>query len=129
MTLDPVETLQKLVQTPSVNPMGRDVSGPIYRESRMAALLGQICEKEGWPYSHQRVDEDRFNLLALIEGSPAPQAGGELMLWDVHQDTVPVAGMTVDPFGGVIRDGRVYGRGACDVKGVDGGDARGACRA
>ncbi len=43
--------------------------------------------------------------------------GGEFLLWDVHQDTVPVEGMTVDPFGGETRDGHVYGRGACDVKG------------
>src|SRR6187401_935802 len=117
MPLDPVETLQKLIQTPSVNPMGRDVSGPIYGESRMTALLGQICEGQGWPYSHQRVDDGRFNLLAFVEGSPTPQDGGEIILWDVHQDTVPVDGMTVEPFGGEIRDGRVYGRGACDVKG------------
>lgn len=117
MPLDPVETLQKLIQTPSVNPMGRDVSGPIYGESRMTALLGQICEGQGWPYSHQRVDEGRFNLLTFVEGSPAPLDGGELILWDVHQDTVPVDGMTVEPFGGEVRDGRVYGRGACDVKG------------
>lgn len=117
MPLDPVETLQKLIQTASVNPMGRDVSGPIYGESRMTALLGQICEGQCWPYSHQRVDEGRFNLLAFVEGSPAPQDGGELILWDVHQDTVPVDGMTVEPFGGEVRDGRVYGRGACDVKG------------
>lgn len=117
MPLDPVETLQKLIQTPSVNPMGRDFSGPIYGESRMTALLSQICEGQGWPYSRQRVDEGRFNLWALIEGSPAPQDGGELILWDVHQDTVPVDGMTVEPFGGEVRAGRVYGRGACDVKG------------
>ena len=50
-------------------------------------------------------------------GNPPPDDGGELLLWDVHQDTVPVDGMTVDPFGGEVRDGRVYGRGACDVKG------------
>src|SRR5262249_37151358 len=34
-----------------------------------------------------------------------------------HQDTVPVDGMTIDPFGGEVRSGRLYGRGACDVKG------------
>jgi acetylornithine deacetylase len=117
MPLDPVETLQLLIQTPSVNPMNRDVAGPTYGESRMTALVGEICERQGWPYSQQRVHEGRFNLLALIEGSPPPQGGGELILWDVHQDTVPVEGMTVDPFGGEIRGGRVYGRGACDVKG------------
>jgi acetylornithine deacetylase len=41
-----------------------------------------------------------------------------LLLWDVHQDTVPADGMTVGPFAGDRRDGRVYGRGACDVKGA-----------
>jgi acetylornithine deacetylase len=39
------------------------------------------------------------------------------VLLGVHQDTVPVEGMTIAPFEPVIRDGRLYGRGACDVKG------------
>jgi len=117
MPLDPVETLQMLIRTPSVNPMGRHVTGQIYGETRVTALLEQICEEQGWPCARQRVDEGRFNLLVLVAGSPIPQSGGQLILWDVHQDTVPVDGMTVDPFGGEVRDGRVYGRGACDVKG------------
>jgi acetylornithine deacetylase len=55
--------------------------------------------------------------VALLRGNPPIQDGGDFLLWDVHQDTVPVDGMTVDPFGGDVCDGRVYGRGACDVKG------------
>jgi acetylornithine deacetylase len=39
------------------------------------------------------------------------------VLWEAHQDTVALDGMTVDPLGGEVRDGRLYGRGACDVKG------------
>ncbi|MEX0610888.1 MAG: M20 family metallopeptidase [Pirellulales bacterium] len=117
MPLDPVETLQRLIQTPSVNPMGRDVSGPTYGESRMTQLLSEICHEHGWPYRRQTVHPGRYNLLALVEGVPSPSEGGELLLWDVHQDTVPVEGMSIDPFGGEVRDGRVYGRGACDVKG------------
>jgi acetylornithine deacetylase/succinyl-diaminopimelate desuccinylase-like protein len=117
MRLDPVETLQQLIRTPSVNPMGRPLTEPIHGEGRLTDLLGDICQTQGWPYSHQLVHPERFNLLALIKGSPSPQDGGELIVWDVHQDTVPVDGMTVDPFGGDVRDGRVYGRGACDVKG------------
>src|SRR5207247_2181264 len=39
------------------------------------------------------------------------------ILWEVHQDTVPAENMTIDPFGGHIENGRLYGRGACDVKG------------
>src|SRR4029077_17482677 len=71
----------------------------------------------GLPWLRQRVHPGRDNLVALLRGNPAVELGGEFLLWDVHQDTVPVDGMTVDPFGGEVRDGRVYGRGASDVKG------------
>ncbi|MEM8947506.1 MAG: M20/M25/M40 family metallo-hydrolase [Planctomycetota bacterium] len=40
------------------------------------------------------------------------------MLWEVHQDTVGVDGMKIDPFAGAEADGRIWGRGACDVKGA-----------
>ncbi len=53
-----------------------------------------------------------------FQAPPPVEQGGQLLLWDVHQDTVPADGMTVDPFGGEYRDGRIYGRGACDVKGA-----------
>ena len=39
------------------------------------------------------------------------------ILLDAHQDTVPVDGMTIAPFEPKIADGRLWGRGACDVKG------------
>jgi acetylornithine deacetylase/succinyl-diaminopimelate desuccinylase-like protein len=117
MPLDPVETLQKLIQTPSVNPMGRPLTDPTHGENRMTDLLQLTSERQGWPWLRQRVHPGRENLAALVLGSPSPAEGGELLLWDVHQDTVPVDGMSVDPFGGNVRDGRVYGRGASDVKG------------
>jgi acetylornithine deacetylase/succinyl-diaminopimelate desuccinylase-like protein len=117
MALDSVETLQQLIQTPSVNPMGRPLTEPSHGESRVTDLLQAHCERLGWPWLRQRVHADRDNLVAVVPGNPLPEDGGELLLWDVHQDTVPVDGMTVDPFGGEVRDGRIYGRGACDVKG------------
>jgi acetylornithine deacetylase len=97
--------------------MGRGVSGPEYGESRMTDLLSGICESHGWPYVRQPVHPGRDNLLAVIAPGSRPSSGGEFLLWDVHQDTVAADGMTVPPFGGEIRDGRVYGRGASDVKG------------
>jgi acetylornithine deacetylase len=115
--LDPVETLQRLIQTPSVNPMGQEVVGANYGESRLTDFLVQLCEQQGWRWLRRQVHPNRDNLLALNEGFPSPQEGGELLLWDVHQDTVPADGMTVNAFAGERRDGRVYGRGACDVKG------------
>ncbi len=55
----------------------------------------------------------RDNLLAWYE---APDAR-RLILFDVHQDTVPADGMTIAPFVPEIASGRLYGRGSCDVKG------------
>jgi acetylornithine deacetylase len=118
MSLDPVETLQRLVRTPSVNPMLQQVSGPIYGEGRLTEVLVEICRQHDWPWSRGEVHPGRENLLVVIVGDPPPLAGGEFLLWDVHQDTVPVEGMTVEPFAGEVREGRVYGRGACDVKGA-----------
>jgi acetylornithine deacetylase/succinyl-diaminopimelate desuccinylase-like protein len=46
---------------------------------------------------------------------PAP--GKPRLLFAPHLDTVSVAGMKVAPFGGEVREGRLYGRGACDTKG------------
>jgi acetylornithine deacetylase/succinyl-diaminopimelate desuccinylase-like protein len=115
MPLCPIETLQRLIRTPSVNPMGRAVTSPHVGEARLTSLLIDLCDEQGWRWSRQPVHPGRDNLLVQIEGRGA--RGGALLLWDVHQDTVPVEGMSIDPFGGERRDGRVYGRGACDVKG------------
>lgn len=117
MILDPIELLQQLIQIPSVNPMGHDTCGPQIGENRLTDFLQSQVERLGLPWLRQRVHPGRDNLMALLRGNPPVEQGGEFLLWDVHQDTVPVDGMTVDPFGGELRDGRVYGRGACDVKG------------
>ena len=46
-----------------------------------------------------------------------PNQGAPILLLDAHQDTVPVTGMSIEPWTPVVRDGRIYGRGACDIKG------------
>src|SRR5207249_11663727 len=38
-------------------------------------------------------------------------------LFEAHQDTVPVDGMTIPPWTPDVRDGRIYGRGSTDIKG------------
>jgi acetylornithine deacetylase/succinyl-diaminopimelate desuccinylase-like protein len=117
MLLDPVQMLQELIRIASVNPMGREASGPDLGEGRLTDFLQRTCETLGWPWLRQEVHPGRENLVAIIAGHPSPRDGGELILWDVHQDTVSADGMSVAPFGGELRDGRVYGRGASDVKG------------
>src|SRR5262249_13394469 len=39
------------------------------------------------------------------------------LIFEAHQDTVPTDNMTIEPFAARIENGRLYGRGACDIKG------------
>ncbi len=111
---DPVSLLADLVRRPSVNPMGRDVSGPHYLEGRVGDYLVQRLSAAGIPWVRQHVAPGRDSIIARLE---ATIADAPVLLWDAHQDTVPAEGMTIEPFTPVVRDGRMYGRGACDVKG------------
>jgi acetylornithine deacetylase/succinyl-diaminopimelate desuccinylase-like protein len=111
---DTLATLAHLVRRPSVNPMGRDVSGPEYLEGRVTEYLVQRFATVGLPCCRQKVAPGRENVFARVEAT-VPDA--PVILWDAHQDTVPVDGMTIEPFTPAVRDGRLSGRGACDVKG------------
>jgi acetylornithine deacetylase len=115
MNLDVIELTQQLVRIPSLNPMGRDVVGPEYLETRVTQFLQQLAERLGLPWERHTVMSGRDNLLVGLPGNHDPDR--TLLLLEVHQDTVPIEGMTVAPFGALLRDGRIYGRGACDVKG------------
>jgi acetylornithine deacetylase/succinyl-diaminopimelate desuccinylase family protein len=105
--------LSDLVAIPSVNPMGRPATGPEFLESRLTDYLEAWFGELGVRHERQPVLPGRDNLLAWYD---APRSRRRL-LFDVHQDTVPVDGMTIAPFEPVIRDGRLFGRGSCDVKG------------
>ena len=111
---DHVSLLADLVRRPSVNPMGRDVSGPEYLEGRVTEFLAQRLTAAGIPWARQPVAPGRDTIVARLE---ATTPAAPVILWDAHQDTVPAEGMTIEPFTPLIRDGRMYGRGTCDVKG------------
>ncbi len=117
MPIDVIENLRQLVAIPSVNPMGRAVSGEIYLETRLTDYLDSLFTSLGLQVWRQPVSPGRANLWARLDGDVSPDQGGQVVLFDSHQDTVPVDGMTIDPFAGEVRHGRVYGRGACDTKG------------
>ena len=109
-----VELLRELVRRPSVNPMGRaDVPPGWAHESRVTDYLEGHLRGLGVPVERVEVAPDRCNLVAHYAPLHAPFT----VLWEAHQDTVPTDGMTVEPFAAEVRDGKVYGRGACDVKG------------
>ena len=103
-----------LVRVPTVNPPGAH-----YEDG--ARLIGDRLEACGFAveyheaYSRPEHTEDfpRVNVIGVREGS----GPGPVIHLNGHFDVVPAGGgWTVDPFGGEIRDGKIWGRGASDMK-------------
>jgi acetylornithine deacetylase len=111
--MDPLTLLKDLVAIPSVNPMGRFDSPDEPYESNLSDYLERVFRELGAPCERIEIAPKRANVIARYD---APRARQTIVL-DAHQDTVPVDGMTIPPFEPAVRDGRLYGRGACDVKG------------
>jgi len=105
--------LAELVAIPSVNPMGASASGPEYYEGRVGAFLETWLRAAGVPVVREEAAPGRSNVMARFD---APDPSARVLLFDAHQDTVPVVGMTVPPFEPHVENGRMYGRGSCDVK-------------
>jgi len=93
--------------------MGLPADGPEFFEGRMTDYLEEWLGPLDVELRRQNVAPGRDNLLATFH---APNPLRHVLL-EVHQDTVPIGGMKVPPFGGLIEGNRVYGRGACDDKG------------
>jgi acetylornithine deacetylase len=110
--MDVTALLQELVRIPSVNPdnsPGTERCG----EGEIAGCLSSRLRACGAAVELEEVRPGRPNLIARF----APRDGRPRILLGPHLDTVGVAGMTIDPFAGDIRGGRLWGRGASDTKG------------
>ena len=104
-----VATLLRIVSTllrcPGQNPPGGE--GPT------ADALAAAAADLGLEVVMDEVEPGRPNVIVTLPGGPGP---GLLLLG--HTDVVPVGeGWSLDPFGAVLRDGRLFGRGAADMKG------------
>jgi len=92
-----------------------DTSNPPGGESIAAEFLAGWLSQAGVEAELIGPDPERLNLVARVPGAGE---GPSLMLMG-HTDVVPApdANWSVSPFAGELRDGRVYGRGAADMKG------------
>ncbi len=105
---DLIKTLQEMVQIDSVNP-GLSADGAGERE--MAAYMGERMRAMGMHTHVYEVAPRYWNAVGLLKGT----GGGRSLMLTGHMDTVGVGSMQ-EPFSGEVRDGKLYGRGSCDMK-------------
>jgi acetylornithine deacetylase/succinyl-diaminopimelate desuccinylase family protein len=103
-----IDLLASLVEIDSVNPAH---GGP--GEANVAAFVAKWFGRRGIETFRQEVLPGRENVVAVLPGRNRSRR----VVFEAHMDTVSAAGMTIDPFTPTVRDGRLYGRGACDTKG------------
>jgi len=107
------DLLQAMVSYDTVN---AGIAGPPGREQRLAEWLAQVAAS--WGLDTRWLPVPGYgggdNLLITTPAQP----GTPWVLFDSHLDTVATDGMTVAPLTGEVRDGRLWGRGACDTKGT-----------
>jgi acetylornithine deacetylase/succinyl-diaminopimelate desuccinylase-like protein len=105
--------LSELIKIPSVNPDGEPGTSRVGEEP-VACFVRSFLETCGATTEMRDVLPGRPNVLARF---PSDRPGKPKLLLAPHTDTVSVLGMTIEPFSGEIRDGKVWGRGASDTKG------------
>ena len=96
-----VQITREMVAIPSIT----------HREGRgMVDFFESWFKDLGVPVRIYPCKDDRANFFADYGKTDGPGR----YIFNGHMDIKPVDGMTIDPFGGEIRDGRIYGRGSCD---------------
>ncbi len=110
-----VELTRELVRIPTTNP-----PGDAYRDC--AEFLGRRLAASGFAVEYVRAlgspgDSERYPRVNVVARRTLA-AAGRCVHFNGHIDVVePGRGWSVDPFAAVVRDGRIYGRGTCDMKG------------
>ena len=106
---------QDLIRIPTLNPPGefyRDICEFLDTRLSGRGFTTEMVRAFGTPGDSDKYP--RWNIVARREGAQA----GECVHFNSHIDVVEVGqGWTMDPFGGELKDGKIYGRGSCDMKG------------
>ena len=112
---DLIALTQDLICIPTLNPPGDNYHAICaYLDTRLSAhgFVTEMIRAHGAPADSET--HPRWNIVARREGAKP----GECVHFNSHHDVVTVGeGWTRDPFGGELDGDRIYGRGACDMKG------------
>ncbi|MFK7765565.1 MAG: acetylornithine deacetylase/succinyl-diaminopimelate desuccinylase family protein [Roseobacter sp.] len=112
---DLIALTQAFIRVPTLNPPGeeyRTICDLIATRLKPRDFAIEMVRAQGTPGDSARYP--RWNVVARREG----RYPGECVHFNSHIDVVEVGkGWTHDPFGGTLLDGKIYGRGACDMKG------------
>ncbi len=104
-----VALTREMIRVPSENPPGD--------ESQISQMVAEKLNSLGLDVQLVEPRPKRVNTLGILKG----KGGGRNFLFNGHYDTVPVGVLefwTVDPLQGVVKNGRIYGRGSGDMKGA-----------
>lgn len=83
------------------------------QEKDVAVFLKEFLVKQGISAKLRNAEKDRPNVIAVLEGD----GSGKSLMLNGHTDTVPPFKMDIEPFVPKVNKGRLYGRGALDMKG------------
>ncbi|KAJ1555587.1 hypothetical protein HK405_016021 [Cladochytrium tenue] len=107
---DPVELTQALIRIDSSNPAGGSTPGP--GETAVARYVAGWLEHRDIESHWVEPTAGRPSVVGVLRGT----GGGPSLMWNGHLDTVTLLGYDGDGLSGEVRDGRVFGRGAADMK-------------
>lgn len=106
--------LQDLIRIPSVNPdNAQPEEAEFTHEQNLANYLADWLTHIGATVTLEEIQPRRPNLIARF----TPLDSRPRILLGPHLDTVGITNMTIPPFSGEIRNGKIWGRGASDTKG------------
>ncbi|WP_299784067.1 acetylornithine deacetylase/succinyl-diaminopimelate desuccinylase family protein [uncultured Roseobacter sp.] len=112
---DLIELTRDLIRIPTRNPPGdcyRDICDFLDKRLSHHGFETKLIRAHETPGDSDKYP--RWNIVARREGARS----GDCVHFNSHTDVVEVGrGWTMDPFGGAEKDGKIYGRGACDMKG------------
>ena len=108
-----INLTQEIVRIPSVNPKLEN-NPELNKESQVQDVLEKVLRKEGFAIDRWDVFENRPNVIANLSGNE-----DRSLILCGHVDVVPTgskSAWSVDPFGGEIKNGKLFGRGSLDMK-------------